>query len=90
MEPSRKSVLPFYFYFNDENGYHLVMTYEPGKKPREYMYEVISPEGKLVNRISLGPYFSTGNIMAKIFRNQLYLVREKESGEKELVAYRIY
>jgi len=90
MEPSRKSVLPFYSYFTDENGYLFVMTYEPGKKPREYMYEVISPEGKLVNRISLGPYFSTGNIMAKVFRNQLYLVREKESGEKELVAYRIY
>jgi len=54
------------------------------------MYEVISPEGKLVNEVSLGPYFSTGNIMAKVFRNQLYLVKEKESGEKELVAYRIY
>ena len=54
------------------------------------MYEVISPEGKLVNRISLGPYFSTGYILAKVFRNHLYLVREKESGEKELVAYRIY
>jgi len=54
------------------------------------MYEVISPEGKLVNRISLGPYFSTGNILAKVFRNQLYLVREKESGEKVIFVYRIY
>jgi len=90
LELGRKSVLPFYSYFTDENGFLLVMTYEPGKKPGEYMYEVISPEGKLVNRVSLGPYFSTGNILAKVCRNQLYLVREKESGEKELVVYRIY
>ena len=90
MELIRKSALPFYSYFTDENGYLLVMTYEPGKKPGEYMYDVISPEGKLVNRVSLGPYFSTDNILAKVYRNQLYLVREKESGEKELVVYRIY
>jgi hypothetical protein len=54
------------------------------------MPDVISPEGKLVNRISLDPYFSTGYIMAKVFRNQLYLVREKESGEKRNYNYRIY
>lgn len=90
MEPSRKSALPFYSYFTDENGYLFVMTYEPGKKPGEYLYEVISPEGKLVNRISLGPYFSSGNILAKVYRHHLYLVREKESGEKELVVYKIY
>jgi hypothetical protein len=54
------------------------------------MYEVISPEGKLVNRISLGPYFSNGYILAKVFRNQLYLVREKKSGEKVIFVYRIY
>jgi len=30
------------------------------------MSDVISPEGKLVNKVSLGPYFSTGNILAKI------------------------
>ncbi len=66
------------------------MTYEPGKKPGEYMYDVISPEGKLVNKVSLGPYFSAGNILAKVLGNHLYLVREKESGEKELVVYKIY
>jgi len=85
-----KSALPFYSYFTDENGYLFVMTYEPGKKPGEYMYDVISPEGKLVNKVSLGPYFSAGNILAKVLGNHLYLVREKESGEKELVVYKIY
>jgi len=54
------------------------------------MPDVISPEGKLVNKVSLGPYFSTGHILAKVFRNQLYLVREKESGEKRNYNYRIY
>jgi hypothetical protein len=54
------------------------------------MHDVISPESKLVNKVSVGPYFSTGNVLAKIFKNHLYLVREKESGEKELVVYKIY
>lgn len=86
----RKSALPFYSYFTGENGYLLVMTYERGKNPGECMYDFISPQGKLVNKVSLGPYFSTGNILAKVYRNHLYLVKEKESGEKEIVVYRIY
>jgi hypothetical protein len=85
-----KSALPFYSYFTDENGYLFVMTYEPGKKAGEYMYDVISPEGKMVNKVSLGPHFSTGNILAKVFRKHLYLVRDKESGKKELIICRIY
>lgn len=85
-----KYALPFYSYFTDENGYLFVMTYEPGKALGEYIYDIISPEGKLINKVSLGPYFTHGNIMAKVFRNCLYLVKEKESGEKELIVYRIY
>ena len=42
------------------------------------MPDVISPESKLVNKVSVGTYFSTGNVLAKIFKNHLYLVREKE------------
>lgn len=85
-----KYALPFYSYFTDENGYLFVMTYEPGKALGEYMYDIISPEGKLINKVSLGPYFTNGNIMAKVFRNCLYLVKEKESGEKELIVFGIY
>lgn len=84
-----KYALPFYSYFTDEHGYLFVMTFEPGKEAGEYFYDIVSPEGKLINKVSLGPYFSQGNILAKIFRNHLYLVKEKESGEKELVVYRI-
>lgn len=85
-----KYALPFYSYFTDENGYLFVMTFEPGKDLGEYMYDIISPEGKLINKVSLGPYFTPGNIMAMVFRNRLYLVKEKESGEKELIVYGIY
>jgi len=54
------------------------------------MPDGISPESELINKVSLGPYFSTGHILAKIYRNHLYLVREKESGEKEIIIYSIY
>ncbi len=82
--------LPFYSYFTDENGYLFVMTFKPGNREGEYLYEIISPDGKLVNTVSLGPSFSNSVILAKVFNQQLYLVKEKESGEKELIVYRIY
>lgn len=82
--------LPFYSYFTDENGYLFVMTFKPGNREGEYLYEIISPDGELVNTVSLGPSFSNSVILAKVFNQQLYLVKEKESGEKELIVYRIY
>ena len=83
-------VLPFYSYFTDENGYLFVMTFQPGNKEGEYLYDIISPDGDLVNTVSLSPFFSNSVILAKIFNKQLYLVKEKESGEKEIIVYRIY
>lgn len=85
-----KYALPFYSYFTDENGYLFVMTYEPGKAPGEYMYDVISPDGKLLKKVSLGPFFWNGFILAKVLQEHLYLVKEKESGEKEIIVFRIY
>ncbi|HAR35954.1 MAG TPA: hypothetical protein DCR87_03430 [Acidobacteria bacterium] len=66
MEPSRKSALPFYSYFTDENRYFLVMNYEQGRnRGNSGIYDIKSPEGKLVNKVSLGPNFSTSNILLK-------------------------
>jgi len=83
-------VLPFYSFFTDDNGYLLVMTFEPGQKEGEYLYEIISPEGDLVRTVSLGPYFASSRILARIMNGCLYWVREKESGEKEFLVSRIY
>ncbi|MBP7794275.1 MAG: 6-bladed beta-propeller [Candidatus Saccharicenans sp.] len=83
-------VLPFYSFFADEHGYLFVMTFEPGQKAGEYLYEIISPEGDLVKTVSLGPYSADSRILAKILNGYLYWVREKESGEKEFLISRIY
>jgi hypothetical protein len=85
-----KYALPFYSYFTDENGYLFVMTFESGKAEGEYMYDVISPGGKLQNRVSLGPFFWNGSILARVLQGHVYLVREKESGDKEIIVFRIY
>ncbi len=77
-----KYALPFYSYFTDENGYLFVMTFKAGKAEGQYMYDVISQEGKLLKKISLGPFFSNGSILAKVLQGHLYLVRKKESKEK--------
>ncbi len=85
-----KEALPFYSFFTDENGYLFVMTFQPGKQPDEFIYDIISPEGKLLGNVSLGPYFSNSAILAKIIKGHLYWVREKKSGEKEFIVSKIY
>jgi len=49
-------------------------------------YDVISQEGKLLKKITLGPFFSNGSILTKVLQGPLYLVREKESEEKKLLS----
>ncbi|MDI6844797.1 MAG: hypothetical protein QME28_01535 [Candidatus Saccharicenans sp.] len=85
-----KVVLPFYSFFTDENGYLFVMTFQPGDREGEYLYEIISADGERVNTVSPGSFFSNSVILAKVFNQQLYLVKEKESGEKELIVYGKY
>lgn len=82
-------VPPFYSFFTDDSGYLFVMTYEKGKDRNEYIYEILSPDGDFINRIALDPVFTNGHILAKVRKGNLYWIREKESGEKELIAARI-
>lgn len=67
-----------------------MMNFQPGDREGEYLYEIISPDGELVNTVSLGPFISNSVILKKVFNQQLYLVQEKKSGEKEFIFYRIY
>lgn len=88
---------PFQFFFLDEKGRLYVMTYEKGKGPNDYIYDVFNPDGLFVGRIELenygsSPFSWTGifiplNVAAK--NNCLYCLKEKESGYKELVVYKM-
>lgn len=84
---------PFQYLFTNDEGYLFVMTYEKGKKPREFIYDIFNSEGAFISRTCLDNYGQIGvswdplPVVAK--NNKIYCLREKESGYKELVAYRM-
>jgi hypothetical protein len=84
---------PFQFGFADERGFLFVMTYEKGKRPREYVYDVFDPEGIFIARTSLPNYGHFGIIEARLFamakKGRVYCFREQESGFKEIVVYKM-
>lgn len=89
---------PFRYLFTDGKGRLYIMTYEKGDNDREYMYDIFSPEGVFIGRLSLG------NIQVRYIGNErfhddpkkvlvrgdyLYCIHEKESGYIELTVYRM-
>ena len=73
----------FQYFFIDDGEYLYIMTYEKGKIPKEYIYDIFNPDGFFIGRKSLeGSKIKTKN-------NRLYCLREKDSGYKELVVYKM-
>jgi len=78
-------MLPYESFFTDDEGRLFVKTNEKGKNHEEYMFDIFSPDGILIERKSL-----SGSLGWAIFKqNRLYCLREKESGYKELVVYKM-
>lgn len=88
---------PFQFFFLDERGGLYVMTYERGKGPNDFVYDIFNPDGIFIGRIELENYGFLAsspiinplplNVTAK--NKLLYCLREEKSGYKELVVYRM-
>ncbi len=88
---------PFQFFFMDEESRLYVMTYERGKGPNDFIFDIFNPDGLFIGRIELGNYGNLAtspiinplplNVVAK--NDRIYCLREKESGFKELVVYRM-
>ncbi len=79
---------PFNSFFTDERGRVFVMTYEPGPRPGEYLYDVFDPDGVFISRMSLKRVWAgiyLGAKYATVRNNRLYFYREKENGFHELV-----
>ncbi len=78
-------------FFTDDQGRLFVMTYEKGNNPREFMYDIFNADGAFVGRIGLNNYGQSGARLVPLpalsKNNRLYLVREKETGFKELAVY---
>lgn len=86
---------PFQYFFTDDEGRLYVMTYEKGEGPRDFIYDIFNQEGFFTDRISLD---NSGNenyvvwggpFVAKAKNERLYCMREKESGYKELMVYKM-
>jgi len=81
---------PFHAFFPDEEGRLFVMTYEPGERPGEFVYDIFNKDGVLVAHTSLAAvHGGNGFLLARIRGGRLYAVEEKESGFKRLNVYRL-
>lgn len=81
---------PFHGFFPDEDGRLFVMTYEPGEREGEFLYDVFDQEGVFIARTRLrAVQGGFGYILARVRGRLLYAVEEKPSGFKRLTAYRM-
>lgn len=80
---------PFHSFFSDDEGRLFVMTYEKGKNPGEYMYDIFDCEGICIGRKSLKIHHDESGVYAKMKNNRFYCLKEKESGYKELVVSKV-
>jgi hypothetical protein len=80
-------------FFTDDEGRLFIMTYEKGNAPKEFIYDIFNCEGAFVGRIGLDNYGQSGAQLipfpASSKSDQLYYIREKESGFKELVVFKM-
>jgi hypothetical protein len=92
-----KSNPPFQYLFADDLGRLYVVTFEPGNNQGEYITDVFNSEGVLYSRVSLKLFLNADIFMTDrpsdnwvtVKNDTLYCIHEKDSGHKELVAYKI-
>jgi len=85
---------PFWrLFFTDDDGRLFLMTFEKGKNSREYIFDIFNSDGVFIRRIRLDAYIDRYTIVFPLYatakNNRLYCLREKESGYKELVVYKM-
>ena len=81
---------PFQSFIPDDQGRLFVVTYEPGKAPGEFLWDIFDPDGAFIGRMSLSvarPRF--GQMLARVRGDRLYAVQEKPNGFKRLTVYRM-
>jgi hypothetical protein len=79
-------------FFTDDEGRIFVMTYEPGVRPGEYLWDIFDSDGAFIARIGLNIEWAglyVGPRYTFIKNGRLYGHRVKESGYHELIVYRV-
>lgn len=81
---------PFSSFFPDDEGRLFVQTFEQGTNPKEYLYDIFSPEGAFIGTKGLNilPNEAYG-VYAVAKKHRLYCVQEKEGGYKELIVFKM-
>lgn len=88
---------PFKHLFADDLGRLYVVTFEQGNNQGEYKTDVFDTEGVLCSQLSLKLFLNAEIFMmdrpwddwVTVKNDILYCIQEKESGHKELVAYKM-
>jgi hypothetical protein len=80
---------PFHSFFADDEGKLFIMTYETGKNPDEFIYDIFNPDGVCIGRKSLNILHDEGGVYAKMKNGRFYCLNEKESGYKELAVSKV-
>ena len=76
--------------YASDTGWLFVMTYEMSNNPREYVYDIFNPDGIFIGKVNLNNYKGKySGLPVKVKNNRIYCLREKESGYKELVVYKM-
>jgi len=66
-----------------------VSTFEEGENPGEFLFDIFNEDGVFIGRISLNIWIWEVHLWAKIKANRFYCLREKDSGFREVVVYKM-
>jgi len=85
---------PFHYFFLDDVGRLYVKTFEKDANKDEYFHDIFNSDGVFILRKSMPGYARwtyPGNSVnrAKAKNHRFFCIREKESGFKELVVYKM-
>jgi hypothetical protein len=80
---------PYQSLVASNDGRLLVMTYEPGERPGEFLFDIFDKDGALIGRKSLKAHVWEGYLWIKIRGDRFYCLREKPDGFKEIAVSRI-
>ena len=72
-----------------DDGLLLVSTFEEGENPGEFIFDIFNEEGVFIGRKGLNIWIWETHLWAKIKSNKFYCLKEKDSGFKELVVYKM-
>ncbi len=72
-----------------DNGFLFVSTFEEGENPGEFLFDIFNEDGVFIGRTSLNIWIWEVHLWAKIVANRFYCLKEKNSGFREVVVYKM-